>query len=883
MMRKFISLMSAAAVLASVAVVPISASAEDAFTYDGSGVSSWSDATDSRINAAVITDEDGDYTKITTSGNGSGRIYYNLPAEAQLNDNYVIEYDVNISKANGMGRLNQYNQVAFIADGAVLDNNGDNSNKYGDYATAVDFGSKTNDQSGQGYISGVASSVTSIYGMASSLINFDGAADKLVPSDEEAGMLSKAWYRVQATVAGGKVAIKAIDNSGAEIVSGEYDAPSSALKQISVAVGRGDDDEGSGVVLLDNIRVYSGAAETLSTDGLRGEAKECTVSFVVDDAEYETKTVLSGNGLKDIPDVPEKAGYIGKWVLDDGTAFTSATVITDDTTVTAEYALAVDAVAKAATIVTESGELRISEKTAGAVFRFETKDLVPEGKTIKKAELIVKAAPRSYKESDTRFENAEIWTIKVNSNWNSESNEITADAWNNLSKGDAFDKQYTAKYPSADPNAVPPYQTLNAIDVTDKINEDGVAVFAFKTGSAREHAIDATLALTFDEGGASPSTEGIEIPASVRAATKVEGDELRISDGTNGAFFKFVTGDLELSEGQYIQKAELIIKAAPRSYKADSNRFESTSIMTYKVGSTWSGEGSEITNDDWNALSKGDPINTQNTANYPTADSTAVPPYQTLKSIDVTDMLGTDGVTAFAFKTGSAREHAIDVYLVITVGERDTNDTAVEAAAKASTKVEGDEFRISDGTNGAVYKFDINDMTPEREKIVSVQLYVEAAPRSYKADSNRFESTSIMTYKVGSTWSGEGSEITNDDWNALSKGDPINTQDTANYPTADSAAVAPYQTLKPIDVTDMFTDGVATFAFKTGSAREHAVNAYVVVTTAKNVWTKYAVTKDANGVLTNVTMTTVDDPVTVGLGTNEYLWNQFQVPYAQAD
>ncbi len=187
----------------------------------------------------------------------------------------------------------------------------------------------------------------------------------------------------------------------------------------------------------------------------------------------------------------------------------------------------------------------------------------------------------------------------------------------------------------------------------------------------------------------------------------------------------------------------------------------------------------------------------------------------------------------------------------------------VQAVAKAATKVEGEELRISDGTKGAVFKFDLSGY----KEITSANLIVKAAPRAYAADNKRWESTEISTYLVGSTWSGEGPTITEEEWDKLSKHDPINKQNTSHYSDGEGTAVAPWQTLEPIDVTSYVkddSDGLVFFAFKTGSAREHAIDAVLEITAKEaDKWTVYTATyKD--GVLNTVTMEPVDDPTTVG-------------------
>ncbi|MBQ3427681.1 MAG: hypothetical protein IJH37_11165 [Clostridia bacterium] len=50
-------------------------------------------------------------------------------------------------------------------------------------------------------------------------------------------------------------------------------------------------------------------------------------------------------------------------------------------------------------------------------------------------------------------------------------------------------------------------------------------------------------------------------------------------------------------------------------------------------------------------------------------------------------------------------------------------------------------------------------------------------------------------------------------------------------------------------------------------------------TDTTTTWYKYSFTKDENGVLTSVTVTTVADPSAETIGDNEYLWDQDQTPY----
>ena len=560
--------------------------------------------------------------------------------------------------------------------------------------------------------------------------------------------------------------------------------------------------------------------------------------------------------------------------------------------VTEEPGVEVPAVAKAATKM-ENGELLINEKTNGAVFRFD----VSAFEEIESAKLIIKAAPRSYKESDNRWENAGIDVYRVGSEWNGDS--ITPDEWNKLSKNDPITTIWSAKDTSPS-DATPAFQTLEPYDITEiaQTDDDGILIFAFRTSTAREHAIDVVLEVkgTGDYVPPTPTepavtdAPGVDVEAVAKAATKVSGDELIISDGTKGAVFRF---DVSGFEG--IKKAKLKVEAAPRSYDADNNRWANTEIWTYSVGSNWNGTSSEITEADWNKLSKNDPIDTQYTAVYPDATGEAVAPYQKLNEIDVTSYVADDedGIVIFAFKTKTGREHAIKAVLeVIADGEPTPTEPVVtekpgvevEAAAKAATIVTEDgELRISNGTKGAVYRFDVSDF----ESIEKAELIVKAAPRSYDEKNTRWANAEINTYSVGSSWNGEGPEITEEDWNKLSKNNPIDKQYTTVYPDGTGEAVAPYQTLNAIDVTEYVADdedGIVIFAFKATQEREHAIDAVLKVTGKEaDKWTVYTATyKD--GVLTDVTVEVVEDPAVVegidvagtanedGTITKKFLW-----------
>ncbi|MGN0642601.1 MAG: FecR domain-containing protein [Huintestinicola sp.] len=67
-------------------------------------------------------------------------------------------------------------------------------------------------------------------------------------------------------------------------------------------------------------------------------ANKYTVSFISDDGVIATRSADYGSTLSDIPEIPEKTGYTGKW-MSGVNEFTSMTVITEDMTVTAVYTI----------------------------------------------------------------------------------------------------------------------------------------------------------------------------------------------------------------------------------------------------------------------------------------------------------------------------------------------------------------------------------------------------------------------------------------------------------------------------------------------------------------------------------------------------------------
>lgn len=279
--RKIISLLSAAAMSASVfsGLALTVHAAEPVWSYDGSDISIWPVESNGEPKAGaplteIITDDLGEYVRLSARGSSSYTATVELPEAAKLMDNYVIEYDVMIHQSNGMQRLERYSQVAFISS--------DPTPAY-DTRDFVAYREAYNDEYGSGantatdisgvasYTTGVASSVSSIYGMASAQINATNDTP-LALSDDTSGILSDKWYRVQTAVSGTTATVNVIDTNGAVITNGQYTNSASQLESLYVNVARGDNGvTGPGVVCLDNIRIYEGTAEALTSDGLRDE------------------------------------------------------------------------------------------------------------------------------------------------------------------------------------------------------------------------------------------------------------------------------------------------------------------------------------------------------------------------------------------------------------------------------------------------------------------------------------------------------------------------------------------------------------------------------------------------------------------------------------
>lgn len=271
--KKLISLLCAAAMSASAfAGLTVTASAATpVYTFDGSDITGFS----GNGTLAQVSDDKGEYFSIKANGSSTYSATLTLPADAQLTsaDGYTIEYDARLHKSNGMGRYGRYTQVAFIdSSNAAKD-----SRDYGSYG-ALFSGGNSSTETGQGYTAGVASSLSARYQLDGTIVNDPGTETLAADNTSVTGIADDMWVRVQTYVKGDVAKVTVIDVNNNKIVDGvDYINSATKLDTIYVTAGRGDDSvTGPGEVWLDNIKIYSGEAETLTTDGLRGVVAAAT-------------------------------------------------------------------------------------------------------------------------------------------------------------------------------------------------------------------------------------------------------------------------------------------------------------------------------------------------------------------------------------------------------------------------------------------------------------------------------------------------------------------------------------------------------------------------------------------------------------------------------
>ena len=263
--KKLISLLSASAMAVSAfsgLALTANAAETDVFTYENGSTSGW---TMPNGTVATETDDLGEYLSLKGGGSGERVANFTLTGTDTLEGKYVIEFDSLIHGSDGQGKEAQSTQITFHG-----------SNKETD--TRVIDGN-TGASVGTGFA--VKYDTRKTYKGAGFVIN-DPAEEVLADwttSSNYVDGLQNVWTRTQAVIDGKTATITVIDAGGTKLVDGvEYTCDASGLTGIQVSCARGDgstpgDAADPGYVYLDNIHIYAGDPETLTTDGLRGDAK----------------------------------------------------------------------------------------------------------------------------------------------------------------------------------------------------------------------------------------------------------------------------------------------------------------------------------------------------------------------------------------------------------------------------------------------------------------------------------------------------------------------------------------------------------------------------------------------------------------------------------
>ena len=297
--KKLISLLCAAAMSASAfAGLTVTASAAtDLVTLDGSTADGWvaPDGADKGDIVPTVTIDDGEtdqYLKFQGSGGGNRKSTYSLGQT--ISGQYTIEYDTMMTRGNGMSRIMHSNQLAFTNDTNTKDTR--------DGAGIIDT---VNAQQGTKYNSGSGASVANAamktdlrpYLTDKWVINDDSTSELVAYPESAVEVADTKWVRVQAAVNNDKTTVTVIDKSGNKLVDGvEYTNSTNEINSIYVCSNRGDG--GSGIVALDNLHIYQGAPETLTTDGLRGDATVVVPTVMpVPDVKTQAPSLSAPDGV----------------------------------------------------------------------------------------------------------------------------------------------------------------------------------------------------------------------------------------------------------------------------------------------------------------------------------------------------------------------------------------------------------------------------------------------------------------------------------------------------------------------------------------------------------------------------------------------------------
>lgn len=264
--KKLISLLSASAMTVSAfsgLALTANAADTDVFTYEDGSTAGWTMAAGGSVNTE--TDDFGEYLDLHGGGGGERVATYSLTGTGNISGKYVIEFDSLIHGSDGQGKEAQSTQITFHGSNKTTD-------------TRVIDGN-TGLSVGTGFA--VKYDTRKTYKGAGFVIN-DPADEVLTDwttSPNYVADLQNVWTRTQAVIDNGTATITVIDAAGTKLVDNQtYACDAEGLKGIQVSCARGDgatpgDAADPGYVYLDNVHIYAGDPEILTTDGLRGDAK----------------------------------------------------------------------------------------------------------------------------------------------------------------------------------------------------------------------------------------------------------------------------------------------------------------------------------------------------------------------------------------------------------------------------------------------------------------------------------------------------------------------------------------------------------------------------------------------------------------------------------
>lgn len=324
--KKLISLLCAAAMtVSSFAGLTITASAASEPVWEWDGGTELTGIKGQEIGR----DTEGKFLQISGTNFDQS---FTLPTEAQLSDDYVIDFDAYVKPTNGQGRLARYTQLVFI--GATLTK--DDQNYGGAYATEVNtalgegetgkfyleggteptnaFNSDENDANnvGIGYKNGLASITARCELLGNYVLGYKGDAPNFTTDGdcESDGQ----WARFRVAVSGDTATYTAINANGDKLTNAvaKTVTANTKLTQLKLVAGKADGHFFSdklpaskeAVFQLDNIKIYSGVANApeLDTKGLRSEVRTIQYGNVEEYAGAAPKLVAP-EGIENVKSI----------------------------------------------------------------------------------------------------------------------------------------------------------------------------------------------------------------------------------------------------------------------------------------------------------------------------------------------------------------------------------------------------------------------------------------------------------------------------------------------------------------------------------------------------------------------------------------------------